>query len=154
MYYFFDKDISVESVNEVISILQNYEKISLHFSTNGGSPSAMQLLIEFLNNKETEITLVDSLMSAGTLLFTDFTGKIKISEGLDFVMFHMFDRESYSLRKGFVNEKKITKQDYESNVNFAKKLKKKGLLTEKQVKQFLKGKDVFAYKDTINKWKL
>ena len=154
MHYFFDREISVESVNEVISILQNEEKINLYFSTNGGSPSAMMLLIEFLNSRDTEITLIDSLMSAGTLLFTDFTGKITISDGLDFIMFHMFDRESYSLRKGFVDEKKITKQDFEGNVNFAKKLKKKGLLTEKQVKQFLKGKDIFAYKDTINKWKL
>ena len=154
MHYFFSREISVESVNELISILQNEEKINLYFTTDGGSPSAMKLLIEFLNSKETEITLVDWVMSAGTLLFTEFTGKIKISEELDCIMFHMFDRESYSLRKGFVNEKKLTKQDFEGNVNFAKKIKKKGLLTDKQIKQFLRGDDVFVYKNTFEKWKL
>lgn len=154
MHYFFDKDISVESVNELISILQNEEKISLYFSTDGGSPSAMKMLIEFLNSKETEITLVDWVMSAGTLLFTEFTGKIRISEELDCIMFHMFDRESYSLRKGFVNEKKLTKQDFEGNVNFAKKIKKKGLLTDRQIKQFLRGDDIIIYKKEFEKWKL
>ena len=154
MHYFFSREISVGSVNELISILQNEEKINLYFSTNGGSPSAMKMLIEFLNSKETEITLVDWIMSAGTLLFTEFTGKIKISEELDCIMFHMFDRESYSLRKGYVNEKKLTKQDFEGNVNFAKKIKKKGLLTDKQIKQYLRGDDVIIYKKEFEKWKL
>jgi len=154
MHHFFSKDITVENINELITTLDTDEKINLYFSTEGGSPSAMKFLIDFLNTKNVEITLVDWVMSSGTLLFTDFNGKINLHEELDCILFHMFDRESYSLRKGFLNEKILTKQDLEGNKKFAEKIKNKGYLTNKQIKKFLKGEDVIIYKKTFSKWKV
>ncbi len=68
-------------------------------------------------------------------------------------MFHFFDRESYNLRKRSL-DKKLTKQDFKGNKIFAKKLKEKGFLTDKQIEKFLKGKDVYVYKKQFKKWRL
>ena len=156
--YFFNQDIKINTINELVDRLQDVEgKINLFFSTNGGNLDPMRYLINFLNSrkKDITITLVDRLVSAGTMILTDFQGKIIIDEGLDFILFHMWDRESYSLRvDNTISDKILTKQDMESNKFFAEKLKNKGLLNDKQIKQFLQGKDVVLYKDTFNKWKL
>lgn len=156
--YFFNQDIKLNTINELVDRLQDVKgKINLFFSTNGGNLDPMRYLIQFLNyrKKDITITLTDRLVSAGVLLLTDFDGKIVINEGLDFILFHMWDRESYSLRVDTViSDKILTKQDKEGNLIFAEKLKNKGLLNDKQIKQFLQGKDVVLYKDTFNKWKL
>lgn len=156
MNYFFDKSITVENVNELIEKLQNSEdKINLWFSTEGGNPDAMSFLIKFLNSKNgVRITLTNWVMSTGTHILTDFKGEIKLGEGLDFLLFHMVDRESYSLRKGEIDESILTKQDFARNKIFAKKLKKKGLLTDKQIKRFLNGKDVIVYQEQFSKWNI
>jgi len=154
--YFFSQDITIDNINNLVGKLESSEgKFNLYFATDGGSPEAMTFLIQYMNTREDEIevTLTDAVMSAGTKMLTDFKGKINISDGLDLVMFHMWDRESYSLRKGFANDKLLTSQDFEENKKFAKKLKNKGLLTDKQIKQFLAGKDVIVYKEQIKGWK-
>lgn len=156
-YYFFNQKINTDTVNELVDRLQDIEgKISLFFSTNGGQLDSMRYLISFLNSrkKDITITLTDRLVSAGTLLLTDFEGEIVINEGLDFILFHMWDRESYSLRVDItISDKILTKQDKAGNLFFAEKLKNKKLLNDKQIKQFLQGKDVVLYKDTFSKWK-
>jgi hypothetical protein len=48
----------------------------------------------------------------------------------------------------------LKKQDKEYNLKTAKKIKEKEFLTDKQIKDFLKGRDVVIYKDTFSKWKL
>lgn len=154
--YFFSQDITINSINDLVERLESGEgKFNLYFATDGGSPEAMSFLIQYMNTRkdEIEVTLTNAVMSAGTKILTDFKGKINISDGLDVVMFHMWDRESYSLRKGFANDRLLTAQDFEENKKFAKKLKKKKFLTDKQIKQFLKGKDVFVYKKQIKTWK-
>jgi organic radical activating enzyme len=155
--YFFDKEISVDTINELVDRLQDRKgKINLHFSTGGGDPDAMYFLIEFLNTrkKDIEITLTNWLMSAGTYLLTDFKGKINISNKLDFLLFHFADRESYNLRKGIIDDKILAEQDLEDNKIFAKKLKKKGLLTDKQLEKYLDGRDVLVYQKQFRTWKL
>jgi hypothetical protein len=155
--YFFDKEISVDTINELVDKLQDREgKINLYFSTDGGSPDAMSFLIEYINTREEEIeiTIIDWLMSAGTLLLTDFKGKIKLHPGLDFILFHLFDRESYSLRKSDVSKDILTKQDFRKNQIFAEKLKDRGILNSKQIKKFLKGENVVIFQDEFRKWKL
>jgi len=148
----------MESVNSLVDRLQNIEgEIELWFSTEGGNKDPMMYLISFLNRRKEDITIVlaDRLCSAGTLLLTDYYGKIKIDEGLDFMMFHMFDRESYSLRKDWcIIDKILTEQDLEGNKIFAKKLKNKGILNDKQIKQFLKGKDIALHKKEIKNLRL
>ena len=111
----------------------------------------MYFLCGVLNERkeDVEITLVETVMSAGIILLVEFKGKINFSEHLDCLMFHMFDRQSYSLRKGYLNEKVLTKQDFETNKIFAKKLEKKGFLNKKQIKKFLKGEDIILYKNEL-----
>jgi len=155
--YFFDKEISVDTMNELVERLQDKEgSINLYFSTDGGSPDAMNFLIEYMNTRkdEIEITLTDWIMSAGTLLLTDFEGKIKLHSGLDFILFHVFDRESYGLRKSDVPKEILTKQDFRKNKIFAEKLKDKNILNSKQIKRFLKGENVVVFQDEFRKWKL
>ena len=154
--YFFSQDITIDNINSLVEKLESSEgKFNLYFATDGGSPSAMEFLIQYMNTRkdEIEVTLTDAVMSAGTKILTDFNGKINISDGLDVIMFHMWDRESYSLRKGFVDDRLLTAQDFEENKKFAKKLRKKNLLNDKQIKKFLSGKDVFVYKKQIKMWK-
>ncbi len=158
MHYYFEQDIDSETVNALVEKLQDVEgKIDLWFTTTGGYKPSMNYLISFLNSRKEDITitLTDRLCSAGTMLFADFKGKIIIHEGLDFVLFHAFDRESYSIRKDVdVPAKELTKQDRAKNKKFAKNLLNKGILTEKQVKKFHKGLDVVFLKKDIKRLKL
>jgi hypothetical protein len=154
--YYFNNEITVENLNNLVERLQAVEgEIELWFSTNGGDTSAMSFLVRFLNSRKDDITVVltDRVYSSGTFILTDFKGKIKI-EDLDAILFHLADRESYNLRKdGYsLSNKILTKQDKEYNKIFAEKIKNKGLLTDKQLKQFLKGKDVVVYQKQFKKW--
>jgi hypothetical protein len=148
--YYFDDDININSVNGLVEKLQAVEgKIELWFSTNGGQKDPMVYLISYLNSRREDITITLSnrICSAGTLLLSDFKGDIKIDEGLDFILFHAFDRESYSIRKDWeVLDSILTEQDLEGNKIFAKKLEKRGILTNKQIKQFFKGKSIVLYR--------
>lgn len=156
--YYFENEIAVESVNELVEKLQAVEgEIELWFSTNGGSSSAMTFLLSFLNRRKEDITVVltSRCYSAGADILVFFEGKIRIVE-LDAVLFHLTDREQYTFRKDdyTVNFKTLAKQDKEYNLNFAKKIKEKGLLTDTQLKQFLQGRDVIVYKKQYEQWKL
>lgn len=156
--YYFENEITVESVNELVEKLQAVEgEIELWFSTNGGSSSAMTFLLSFLNHRKEDITIVltSRCYSAGADILVFFEGKIRIVE-LDAVLFHLTDREQYTFRKDdyTVNFKTLAKQDKEYNLNFAKKIKEKGLLTDTQLKQFLQGRDVVVYKRQYEQWNL
>ena len=121
-YYYFNEKINVNSVNNLITILSDKSKINLWFSTTGGDPGAMKFLIAFLNTKDVTVTLTNRVLSAGTHIFTDFTGKLILDDSLDFIMFHVSDRESYSLRKDdWISDKELTKQDLKANEIFVKK---------------------------------
>lgn len=162
MYYLFNEEITEESVNSLVDKLSSAEKdekIDLWFATNGGSSSCMGFLINYFNSikEKLTITVTEKLLSAGTSILTDFYGKIIIDlDDLDCILFHAADRESYRFRKDstFHNAKILSKQDKEYNLDFAKKIKKKNLLTDKQLKSFLKGSDVVIYRDTFKNWKL
>jgi len=112
----------------------------------------MDYLIHYLNKRKNEITvyLIGEIISAGTKLLTDFKGKIILHEGLDFIMFHKWDRKIYTLRKSnFIDNSILVKYTDEENKKFSKKLKKLGL-TKKQLKKYNKGKDVVIYKENFN----
>lgn len=153
--HYFDDDINKETINTLVDKLQEVDgKINLYFTTLGGYKDAMMYLIYFLNQRKEDVTviLMNRIASAGTFLLTEFYGELKIDSGLDFILFHAFDRESYSIRKSDnICEKTLTKQDIEGNKIFAKKLKQKGILTDKQIKQYLKGDNVVLYKKDIDK---
>lgn len=126
-------------------------EIDLWFSTSGGFTNNMFYLIDYLNCRKDEIslTITNELMSAGTLLLTDFKGKIRHRD-LEFILFHVFDREKYSHRENKPADK-FKRQDKKTNRKFAKKLLEKEILNEKQISKFLKGKDILLYKKEINK---
>lgn len=156
--YFFDDDITVENVNNLVEKLQAVKsKITLYFSTDGGSPSAMNFLMDFLNSRKEDIKIVMTgrCYSAGCDIFVFFDGEIAIEE-LDCVLFHVLDRERYAHRVDsyVADSKTLAKQDMQYNIIFAEKIKNKGLLTGKQIKDFLKGKNVIVYQEQIKTWKL
>lgn len=114
----------------------------------------MVYLIDYFNSVKDRlnITVTCELLSAGTLLLTDFEGKLTLKvDELDCILFHVADREVYQKRRDnyHFNPRTILKQDLKYNKIFAKKLKNKGILTDKQIKQYLDGKNVVVYKKTI-----
>ena len=157
-FFFFRDEISVDSVNGLVQKLQaEAGPISLWFSTNGGTSSAMEFLMTYLNSRAEEITitLTDKIYSAGTQILTDFNGTIEIKE-LDSILFHVADRETYNFRKDSYSAdfKIISKQDRAYNLRCAAKFKQRNLLTDKQIKDFLKGKDVVIYQEQFLKYNL
>ena len=162
MHYLFNEEITEDSVNNLVEKLESAdkeEKINLWFGTNGGSSSSMGFLVNYFNSIKDRlaITVTEKLLSAGTSILVDFEGKIILDlDDLDCILFHGADRESYRFRKDstYHDSKILSKQDKEYNINFAKKVKNKGLLTEKQLRDLLRGKDVVVYKQQFKKWKL
>ena len=116
-------------------------------------------LISFFNSvaDRLTITLTNDVWSAGTQVLYEYKGKIKLDlDELDSVLFHLADRETYNFRKDstICDTKILVKQDKEYNLKVAEKIKQKKLLTEKQLKDFLKGKDVVVYKEQFKNWEL
>jgi len=147
MHYFFNEGINAETVNNLIDKLEGKENITLYFSTEGGSIDPMRCLISFFNSlgDNIKIVLTDELMSAGTMLLTDYKGRLT-HDGLDFILFHKWDRLVHNLRKSsIVSEEILNQQDEQNNKKFAKKLRKLGL-TKKQIKKYKQGKDVVLFK--------
>ena len=158
MYYYFNNEITTESVNELVDKLsqaESEEKINLWFSTNGGDMESMHYLISVLNSfgENITVTLCGRVHSAGLDLLTDYTGKLIISDRVDYFIFHKEDR-NLNVLTDKKHSKKLIKNMEEDNKIFAKKLKDKGILTDKQLKKFNKGLDIYVYRDTIKKWKL
>jgi|GEM_PF-3143202 len=160
MHHYFNREITTETVNDLVEKLEQFDgEINLYFSTNGGHSPSMSFLINYFNSIKDRlvITLVDDVWSAGTQILYDFKGKIILDlDELDSILFHCSDRETFNIRKDstICDQKILAKQDKEYNLKVAEKIKNKGLLTEKQIKQFLNGNDVIVYKDTFSKWKL
>lgn len=153
--YYFEDDINKKTVNELADIIQDKESVRLYFSTEGGETDAMRYLISVFNSHP-DLTLILNcyLYSAGCLILTEYKGKLEILETVESFMFHKFDRLSYTLREQIINTNKLLSLSEEENEIFAKKLKKKDILTDKQIKKFKKGKDVVLYRDEILKLKL
>lgn len=160
MHYYFNREITTETVNELIDKLEQFDgEINLYFSTNGGHSPSMSFLINYFNSIKDRltITLVDDVWSAGTQILYDFKGNVILDlDELDSILFHCADRESFNIRKDstICDQKILAKQDVEYNQKIAEKIKKKGLLTDKQLKQFLNGRDVVVYKEQFKNWKL
>lgn len=156
MHYYFDDKIEKDNINNLIEKIDVDEEVHLFFSTDGGHYNVMMYLIDFLNRKDNiTVHLTEIVQSAGCFLLTDYNGKLVIEDGVDYFMFHAVDMQRYTLRKdGYINEDILVKQIEVVNKNFAKKLKQKGILTDKQIKQFNKGRDVIVYAEQIKKWKL
>lgn len=155
--YFFNDGIQVDSMNALINKLESMKgDIDLWFASEGGGSEPIYYLINYLNSRKDDITLTitDRLCSAATVLLVEFEGKIKIGK-MDFMLFHMFDRERYPLRKwAGISDDTIQKQDLELNIELAEKFRRKNILNKKQIRRFLKGEDVLLYRKEIQKLKV
>jgi len=150
--YIFDDDIDQETIQNCIDAIHMHPEVDLFFSTQGGETCMMDAFINYLNLRQKEITvyLTDAVASAGTFLLTDFKGEIVITDNLEWIMFHQTDRLTYSNRKSFFNESVLKKQLIEYNNKYSKKFKELGL-TDKEIKAYNSGKDVFLYRKDFNR---
>lgn len=150
--HFFNDEISPESVQGLINELNNYNEIDLFFATNGGDRCAIEVLIHYLNSRKEEITiyLTGEICSAGTYLLTDFQGELKISENLDFILFHLIDRYMSVSKKGEISKIELKKQLKELNVKDTNKFKKLGL-TDKEIKRYTAGYDIILYQKDFHR---
>jgi hypothetical protein len=153
--YIFDDEITKETIQDCIDIIHSHQYIDLFFSTQGGETCMMDAFISYLNlrHEEVIIHLTDAVASSGAFLLSDFKGKIVITDNLEWIMFHKADRLTYSNRKGFFNEGILKKQLNEYNDKYAKKFQELGL-SEKEIKEYNSGKDVFLYRKDFNRLNL
>jgi hypothetical protein len=119
----------------------------------------MKFFITYLNSIKDRITitLIDRVWSAGVDLLLDFKGNLKIDyDETDSFLFHIGDRKMHlqSVDRDTEDAKVIAKQDKEGNIKLAEKIKNRGLLTDKQLKDFIKGKNVLVYKEQFKTWKI
>jgi ATP-dependent protease ClpP protease subunit len=150
--YHFDNPIDWESVQELIDILSQHEKIDLFFTTEGGEIAEVRVLIHYLNTRKDDIDiyLTDVIMSAGTFLLTDYHGKIILTESLDCILFHKTDRQVYTRRQQFVSIPILLEQLDNDNELMAKKFLDLGL-TKSEIKEYKEGKDVVLYRKDFNR---
>lgn len=153
--YIFDDEITQETIQDCIDAIHIHPEVDLFFSTQGGETCMIDAFINYLNLRQEEITihLTDVLASAGTFLLTDFKGKIIITDNLEWIMFHKADRLTYSNRRSFFNEVILKKQLNDYNDKYSKKFQELGL-SEKEIKAYNSGKDVFLYRKDFNRLNL
>jgi hypothetical protein len=153
--YIFDDEITQETIQDCIDAIHIHPEVDLFFSTQGGETCMMDAFINYLNLRQEEITihLTDVLASAGAFLLTDFKGEIIITDNLEWIMFHKADRLTYSNRRSFFNETILKKQLDEYNNKYSKKFQELGL-SDKEIKAYNSGKDVFLYRKDFNRLNL
>jgi hypothetical protein len=153
--YIFDDEITQETIQDCIDAIHIHPEVDLFFSTQGGETCMMDAFINYLNLRQEEITihLTDVLASSGTFLLTDFKGEVIITDNLEWIMFHKADRLTYSNRRSFFNEVILKKQLDEYNNKYSKKFQELGL-SDKEIKAYNSGKDVFLYRKDFNRLNL
>ena len=153
--YIFDDDIDQETIQNCIDAIHMHPEVDLFFSTQGGETCMMDAFINYLNLRQKEITihLTDVLASSGAFLLTDFKGEVIITDNLEWIMFHKADRLTYSNRRSFFNEVILKKQLDEYNNKYSKKFQELGL-SDKEIKAYNSGKDVFLYRKDFNRLNL
>jgi ATP-dependent protease ClpP protease subunit len=153
--HIFDKEITKESVQELIDVLVGVPSVDLFFSTNGGEMSTMNALIHFINlHPDINVYLTELVASAGTFLLTDCTKPVYFSDDLELLLFHLGDRPvEGQFRKRKIDEKILYEQLKEVNNNTAEKFRKLGL-TSKEIKSYLSGDDVILYRKDFNRLKI
>ena len=153
--HYFDNEITTETIQELIGILSAVPSVDLFFATPGGELSAMKVLLHFINqHPDIKIYLTSYIASAGTFLLVDCDKEVYLTEELDWILFHMGDREfGGKFRKQHLNMDMLYEQTKEMNNQYADKFKRLGL-TPKEIKEYLKGEDVVLYKKDFSRLKV
>lgn len=145
--YYFSDEINIDSVQGLIDILISYPAIDLYVETLGGSLTAMNVLLHFINNHpDIVIYLTSCIASAGTLFLTDCNKKVILTEDLDVILFHLADRGTEGqFRKRTIDDKILYEQLKEFNEKFVNKFVQLGL-NKKEIKGMLEGDDIILYR--------
>ena len=153
--HYFDNEITTETIQDLIGILSSVPSVDLFFATPGGELSAMKVLLHFINqHPDIKIYLTSYIASAGTFLLVDCDKEVYLTEELDWILFHMGDREfGGKFRKQHLNMDMLYEQTKEMNNQYADKFKRLGL-TPKEIKEYLKGEDVVLYKKDFSRLKV
>ena len=157
MVILFNKEITVESVQELIYQLNEIQEQGiLYFQTNGGDIIASEALTDYLNVfMQTKLTIVFTgvVASAGVHVMTMYMGDKFLSENLDLIVLHATDRTM-----GHTREPK-----YVSNLkNYDKKLSDIWLsrmediveLSPADKKLYKKGEDIIIERKDFHKIKI
>jgi ATP-dependent protease ClpP protease subunit len=153
--YYFNNEITTETVNELIGILSSVPSVDLFVTTPGGETTASQALIHFINNHpDIKIYLTGYIASAGTDFLTDCNKEVFLTDDLDWILFHQADREfGGKFRKAMLDKDILYNQTKEINDRYAEKYKKLGL-NSKEIKEYFKGEDVILYRKDFGRLKV
>jgi hypothetical protein len=151
----FKDEIDLESVQDLIDRLSQCDYVNLYFSTNGGYISEMLILINYLNERfranSIKVILYDDVISAGTLLLTNYEGPLFISPMFRFFQFHAPDVMLPVTRRE-VSGKIILQLLEESNKEYFSELKSLGL-SKKEMAIVEGGGDVHINKNELGRIK-
>ena len=153
--HYFDKEIIVDTVQELIGILSSVQSVDLFFTTVGGELPSMRVLLHFINqHPDIRIYLTDYIASAGTFLLVDCNKEVYLTEELDWILFHQADREfGGKFRKAVLDKEMLYQQTKESNNILADNYRRLGL-TPKEIKEYFKGEDVILYRKDFGRLKV
>lgn len=153
--YYFEDEITTESVQELIDTISQFEAIDLFITTPGGSSWAMDILMHAINqHPDIIIYLTGFVASAGTHFLTDCTQPVYLHPNLEYILFHQGDRGvEGEFRKQVLDRHILHDQLKESNLLWAQKYKKLGL-NSKEIKRYNEGDDVVLYQKDFNRLKV
>jgi len=153
--YYFNDEITTESIQETIDILSAFAAVDLFVTTPGGETTSSSVLIHFINqHPDVRVYLTGYIASAGVDFLTDCTQPIYLTENLDWILFHQADREfGGKFRKAIMDKDILYDQTKVINDVYADKYKKLGLTT-KEIKEYNKGEDVILYRKDFKRLKV
>lgn len=151
----FDDEINSESVNSLVENIFSYQSVDLYVTTPGGALHAMDVLIDAINeHPDIKVILCGAVCSAGTFLLTDVDCEVVIHDNLDFIMIHGADRQTEGQWRKYALDYDILKGQLDlCNQERAKKFKTIGI-PKKLIDKYLKGEDVYLYREDLKKLKL
>ena len=153
--YYFNDEITTESIQETIDVLSAFPAVDLFVTTIGGETTSSAVLIHFINqHPDVRVYLTGYIASAGVDFLTDCTQPIYLTENLDWILFHQADREfGGKFRKAIMDKDILYDQTKVINDVYADKYKKLGLTT-KEIKDYNKGEDVILYRKDFKRLKV
>lgn len=157
MVIIFNKEISVETVQELIYQLNDVQEQGiLYFQTGGGDIVASEALVDYLNifmQDKLTIVFTGVVASAGVHIMKSYMGDKFLSENLDLVIIHATDRNMGHTRepKYITNLKKY---DKEISDLWLERMEDIVSLSSADKKLYKKGEDIVIERDEFSRIKI
>lgn len=153
--YYFDDEITQESIQELIDVISQVEQVDLFVTTIGGSRWAIDVLMHAINqHPDIVIYLCGYIASAGTFFLTECEQPVYLHENLEWILFHQGDRPvEGEFRKTSLDRHILYDNLKLQNEILGEKYKKLGLTT-KEMKRYFEGDDVIIYRKDFNRLKI